>query len=105
MKDFNAYIDDFLASDDKIKKQLKFLKKSDLKILILILDRKHPFAVMSKKLLYIIDGVIPLLSGLCQELSCHLYARTIPDMTPESVEVIRMLGDKLKVYICLSQCI
>lgn len=105
MKDFNTYIEDFQNSDDKILEQLKFLKKSDLKILILILDRNDPFAEISRKLIYIIDGVIPLLSGLCQELSCHLYARTIPDMTPKSIEVIGMLGDKLKVFIRLSQCI
>lgn len=89
-------------STEKEQKQLKTLKKSDLTICILTIDKEVPFAM---DLLYIIEGVIPLLSGLCHKLSCHLYAKIIKDMTTERIEVIKMLGDKLKVFIHLSHCI
>ena len=93
------------ARSDEEKNRLKFLKKSDLTIHILTMERHSPSAMINKNLRYIIEGIIPLLSGLCQELSCHLYAGTIRDMTPESIEVIRMLGDKLKVFTYLSHSI
>ena len=97
MEQFNTSIDNLVRSDEE-KTRLKLLEKSDLTIHILTMDRNSPSDKINKNLIYIIEGIIPLLSGLCQELSYRLYARTIPDMTPESIEVIRMLGDKLKVF-------
>lgn len=86
---------------EKEQKQLKTLKKSDLTICILAIDKEVPFAM---DLLYIIEGIIPLLSGLCHKLSHH-YAKTIKDMITERIEVIKKLGNKLKVFIHLSHCI
>ena len=105
LKIFGTFIDNLIQKirfSTEEQKQLKTLKKSDLTICILTIDKEVPFAM---DLLYIIEGVIPLLSGLCHELSHHLYARTIPDMTPESIEVTRMLGNKLKVFIHQSHCV
>ena len=103
MEQFNTSIDNLVRSDEE-KTRLKLLEKSDLTIHILTMDRNSPSDKINKNLIYIIEGIIPLLSGLCQELSCHLYAGTIRHMTPESIEVIRMLGDKLKVLTYLSHC-
>ena len=106
MERFNTSIDNLVDStrSDEEKTRLKFLEKSDLTIHILTMDRNSPSDKINKNLIYIIEGIIPLLSGLCQELSCHLYAGTIPHMTPESIEVTRMLGDKLKVFTYLAHC-
>ena len=107
MERFNTSIDNLVdnARSDEEKTRLKFLEKSDLTIHILTMDRNSQSDKINKNLIYIIEGIIPLLSGLCQELSCHLYARTIPNMSPESIEVTRMLRDKLKVFTYLSHCI
>ena len=104
MEKLDNFIDSLIIQlrTEKEQKQLKTLNKSDLTIWIFTKDKEVPSAM---DLLYIIEGVIPLLSGLCHELSHHLYAKTIPDMTPESIKVIRMLRDKLKVFIHLSHCI
>ena len=106
MEHFNNSIDNLVdsARSDEEKTRLKFLKKSDLTIHILTMDRKSPSENINETLIYIIEGIIPMLSGLCQELSCHLYAGTIPHMTSKSIEVIRMLRDKLKVFTYLSHC-
>ena len=103
MEKLDNFIDSLIKQirTEKEQKQLKTVNKSDLTIWIFTKDKEVPSAM---NLLYIIEGVIPLLSGLCHELSCHLYAKTIPDMTPKSIEVTRMLGDKLTVFIHLSQC-
>ena len=95
------------AKSDKEKTRLKFLKKSDLTIHILTMDRKSPSENINEILIYIIEGIIPMLSGLCEELSCHLYAGTIPDMIQKNIDItiIRILGDKLKVFTYLSHCI
>lgn len=104
LEKFGTIIDNLIhkiSTDERKKNQLKVLKKSDLTACILTIDKDVLFAM---DLLYIIEGVIPLLSGLCHKLSCHLYVKTIPDMTSK-IEVIRILGDKLKVFIHLSHCI
>ena len=105
MEKLDNFIDSLIKQirTEKEQKQLKTVNKSDLTIWIFTKDKEVPSAM---DLLYIIEGVIPLLSGLCHGLSCHLYAKTITDMmTPESIEVTRMLGNKLKVFIHLSHCI
>ena len=81
MEQFNTSIDNLVATldarSDEEKTRIKLLEKSDLTIHILTMDRNSPSDKINKNLIYIIEGIIPLLSGLCQELSCHLYAGTI----------------------------
>lgn len=106
LEQFDIFIDNLIKQIRTEKKQkqpwLKTLNKSDMTIWIFTKDKEFPVAM---DLLYIIEGVIPLLSGLCHKLSRHLYARTISDMTQKSIEVTRMLGDKLTVFSHLSHCI
>lgn len=109
MEHFNTSIANLKksAKSDEEKTRLKFLKKSDLTIHILTMDRKGPSENINEILIYIIEGIIPMLSGLCEELSCHLYAGTIPDMTQKNIDItkIKTLGDELKVFTYLSHCI
>ena len=62
------------------------------------MNRKDNLAKIYKKLLYIIEGVIPFLFGLCAELSLHLCAGIeFPQLTLEKVEAARKITINLKV--------
>ena len=108
---FMRYLNDYYIEESiqKIKKssekeKIKAIKKDDLPICILTMDRGTDLAKINRRLLYIIEGVIPLLSGLCQELSLHLYAGAkFPQLDSEKVKVAKNLVTKLMVqfYHCM----
>lgn len=90
-------------SSEKVK--IRALKKEDLSICILTMDEKTELAKITRCLLYIVEGVIPLLSGLCQELSFHLpvYAGTeFLKMNSKKVKVVKNLITKLMVHAVIT---
>ena len=57
------------------------------------------FADICRKILFVIEGVIPLLSGFCREMSVHSYKDKLKD---EHVDILTSLGQALMViYIVL----
>ncbi|XP_019863943.1 PREDICTED: inositol 1,4,5-trisphosphate receptor type 3-like [Amphimedon queenslandica] len=92
-----------VSSDEMEKSQLIGFKKSDLSICVLTIVRRDQSVSKDKdfQLLYIVEGVIPLLSAFCQELFLHLYAETKFFGIPENTDIcgiVEPLYDELKGF-------
>lgn len=87
-----------IKNTDK-RQLLKVMKKSYWNIYLLTKSDNKKFADICEKLLFVIDGVIPLLSGFCREMSVHSYK---DKLTPDQINDLKKLGQALMViYIVL----
>ena len=101
MGSFNNLIKDLLdriktIRNDKIITQLKLMKNSFWSIYLLTINKDKAFSELCGEILFVIDGVIPLVSGFCREMSLHSYGTL---MNKGNQETLERLGENLMVKI------
>lgn len=99
MGSFNNLIKDLLDRIKRIRNektitQLKLMKNSFWSIYLLTINKDEDFSELYGKILFVIDGVIPLVSGFCREMSLHSYGT---QMKRDQQETLKRLGENLMV--------
>uniref|UniRef100_A0A1X7TNN5 Uncharacterized protein n=1 Tax=Amphimedon queenslandica TaxID=400682 RepID=A0A1X7TNN5_AMPQE len=80
----------------KKKQLLKVMKKSYWNTYLLTKSDDKTLADICEKLLFVIEGVIPLLSGFCREISVHAYK---DQLTPGQINTLKDLGQALMKFM------
>ena len=99
MESFNNLIKDLLDRIKRIRNektitQLKLMKNSFWSIYLLTINKDEDVSGLYGKILFVIDGVIPLVSGFCREMSLHSYGTQMKGVQQET---LKRLGENLMV--------
>ncbi|XP_019854531.1 PREDICTED: inositol 1,4,5-trisphosphate receptor type 3-like isoform X2 [Amphimedon queenslandica] len=101
LKDINPLIKKLLEQIVTMdsKNQLKIMNKSYWNTYALAKENEEfnkEFADTCRKLLFVIEGVIPLLSGFCREMSVHSYKNQLKD---EHINILTSLAENLMKFM------